>query len=177
MSPVIAGLTSPTHSDASEVCPNHITPQKLASVMQSGGQIILRYGLVAILFYVGAFKFTQVEAEAIQPLISNSPFLAWLYDVLSVQNVSNLIGIVEIIAGALIAVRPFQARASAIGSLIAVGVFLTTLSFLVTTPGSWTNAPGFALSVPTEMGWFLLKDVFLLGGALWTAGEALATKR
>ena len=43
----------------------------------------LRYGMAAILLYLGAFKFTAVEARAIQPLVAHSPFLAWLYGWLS----------------------------------------------------------------------------------------------
>jgi reactive chlorine resistance protein C len=40
-----------------------------------------------------------------------------------------------------------------------------TLSFLITTPG--------ALSPTSPLGGFLLKDVILLGAALYTAAEAL----
>ncbi|MEJ7733156.1 MAG: DUF417 family protein [Polyangiaceae bacterium] len=52
------------------------------------------------------------------------------------------------------------------GSLLAAGTFLVTLSFLVTTPG--------AFSPENPMGGFLMKDLILLGAALFTAGEALA---
>jgi len=51
-------------------------------------------------------------------------------------------------------------------------MFLTTLSFLATTPGSWGRIDG--LLVPTGAGVFLIKDLLLLGAALWTAAEALA---
>ena len=71
----------------------------------------------------------------------------------------------------LIAARPFSAKLSAVGSALAVGMFLTTLSFLVTTPGAWAHVDGFV--VPGEAGAFIIKDVFLLGAALWTASEAL----
>jgi reactive chlorine resistance protein C len=39
------------------------------------------------------------------------------------------------LVGLLIAARPWLPRLSAVGSLLAVGMFLSTLSFLVTTPG------------------------------------------
>jgi len=35
------------------------------------------------------------------------------------------------------------------------------------------GTPGFPLAVPNATGAFLVKDVFLLGAALWSAGEAL----
>ena len=133
---------------------------------------ILRYGLVAILVFFGAFKFTAVEAEAIQPLLANSPFLSWLYRVFSLQGASMVIGVTELVTAALIAARPWSARASFVGSVLAIGTFATTLSFLVTTPGVWVSVPGFPLPVPNAMGAFLLKDVFLLGAAVWSAAEA-----
>ena len=38
--------------------------------------VVLRYGLVAVILFFGAFKFTAVEATGIQPLVSHSPFLS-----------------------------------------------------------------------------------------------------
>ena len=139
----------------------------------AAGQGILRYGLAAILLYLGAFKFTAVEAEAIRPLIANSPLTAWLYGVASVQSVSALLGATEIGIGSLIALRPLAPRASALASLAAASMFLVTLSFLVSTPGVWQSVPGFPLPVPDATGAFLLKDVFLLAAALCTAADAL----
>lgn len=149
----------------------------------SGGLIadigggILRYGLVGILLYFGAFKFTPEEAAAIEPLVKSSPLMSWLYSILSLQGVSNLFGTFEILFALLIASRRFLPLASAIGSLGATGVFLTTLSFLITTPGVWSMVPSFPIPVPAAAGGFLIKDVFLLGAAVYTCGEAyLASK-
>jgi len=141
------------------------------SLERVGGHV-LRYGLVAILLYLGAFKFTAVEAQAIQPLLAHSPFFGWLYAWLSVQAVSNVIGLTEIVIGSLIGMRPFLPRLAAVGSLAAIAVFATTLSFLFSTPGVWAWVEMFPLPVPSEAGGFLLKDVFLLGAAAWSAGEA-----
>lgn len=141
------------------------------------GGHLLRYGLVGILLYLGAFKFTATEAQAIRPLVGHSPPMAWLYAFLSTQGVSNLIGATELVIAGLIALRPAAPTLSAWGSLTAGGMFLTTLSFLVTTPGVWQRVPGFPLPIPTEGGGFLLKDVFLLGAAVWSAGEAQCAAR
>lgn len=134
--------------------------------------LILRYGLVAILVFFGAFKFTRVEAEAIQPLVAGSPFMSWLYALLSVEGVSRFIGTAELVTAALLLARPWSARAAFAGSLLAIGTFVTTLSFLATTPGVWVAVPGFPLPVPNALGAFILKDVFLLGAAVWCAAEA-----
>jgi uncharacterized membrane protein YkgB len=58
-----------------------------------------------------------------------------------------------------------------IGSGLAVGMFLTTLSFLFTTPG-WEPTLGGFPALSAMPGQFLLKDVVLLGAALWSTGEA-----
>lgn len=136
------------------------------------GCLTLRYGLVLILFWIGAMKFTAYEAEAIKPLVDGSPFLSWLYRLLDLQTVSNLLEIAEITAGVMIALRPFSATLAVYGSTVAALMFLTTLSFLLSLPGWEPKLGGFpALS---SAGGFLLKDIVLLGTALWSLGEALA---
>ena len=72
----------------------------------------------------------------------------------------------------LIAARPFWPRASAVGSVLAVGMFLTTLSFLVTTPGVWEPSLGGFPALSAIPGQFLIKDLALLGISLWSLGDA-----
>lgn len=126
------------------------------------GGAILRYALVLFLLLFGLAKFTPAEAETIQPWVANSPFLGWLYALTSVQGASNLIGVLELSLGVLLAIRPWWPRVSVIGSLGATIAFLLTLSFLFTTP-----------NLSPEWQGFLMKDLVLVGAALWTAGDAL----
>ena len=151
------------------------TPDRAADVLLRSGVAILRYGLVLLVLWFGVFKFTPTEAQAIQPLVSHSPFLSWLYALTGVRGASRLIGLAEIAIALLMAARPVSARASAVGSIGAIIMFLTTISFLATTPGSWGVVDG--ILVPTGAGGFLIKDLLLLGAAVWTAGEALAADR
>ena len=58
------------------------------------------------------------------------------------------------------------------GSLLAIGLFVATLSFLVTTPGVWAAAGG-GFPALSDIGGFLIKDVALLGLSVWTLGDAL----
>ena len=51
-------------------------------------------------------------------------------------------------------------------------MFLTTLTFLFSTPGVIEPSLGFP-ALSALPGQFLIKDVVLLGAALWTTGEAL----
>jgi reactive chlorine resistance protein C len=149
----------------------------IATRFESAGGAILRYGLVAILLYFGAFKFTAVEAGAIRPLVENSPFMGWLYSLLSEQGVSNLIGSAEIVTALLILARPWKPLLAVYGGMLGTLTFLATLSFLFSTPDSWASVPGFPLPLPKGGSGFILKDVFLLGAALWTAGEAARAER
>ncbi|MEO6434626.1 MAG: DUF417 family protein [Tepidisphaeraceae bacterium] len=142
--------------------------QTLAAI----GKGLLRYGLVAVLLWVGALKFTAYEAANIKPLVENSPLMSWGYKVMSVQGFSILIGLVEITLGVLIAMRRISPLACAAGSLGAVGMLLITLTFVLSTPGVWE--PGYGFPFPSGMpGQFLLKDLILLAAALWSAGDAL----
>ncbi len=140
------------------------------------GHHACRYGLVLILLWIGGMKFTAVEAEAIRPFVENSPLLAWTYPVFGIQGLSNLLGVTEILVGLLIAVRPWLPRVSAVGSLLAIGMFLSTLSFLVTTPGAWADEIGGFPAIGVS-GQFLIKDVALLATAIWSFGEAAQAAR
>ncbi len=136
------------------------------------GSVILRYGLVLELLWIGSLKFTMYEPVGVHKLASNSPLLSWGYSVMSVQGFAELLGVVEIALAILIATRAFAPKLSALGSMGAIIMSLITLSFLLTTPAAWQPGYGFPCLSPNP-GQFLLKDVMMLGTAIWTAGEAL----
>jgi len=155
---------------------NYAGGSDLGRTLEGVGANVIRYGLVIILLWVGALKFTAYEAEGIQGLIASSPLFSWMYSVMSVRGAAMLIGIVEIILGLLIATRPVAPKISALGSIGAIIMFLLTLTFVFTTPGVWQ--PGYGFPFPSPMpGQFLAKDIMLLGAAIWTAGEALRAAR
>jgi uncharacterized membrane protein YkgB len=136
------------------------------------GAFFIRYGLVLVLGWIGAMKFTAYEAEGIKALVETSPLMSWMYKIFSLQATSNVIGVAELTAAVLIAIRPLSPKLSAIGSVLGVFTFLTTLTFLFSLPGWEKSLGGFpALS---GSGGFLLKDVVLLGAALFTLGDSLA---
>src|SRR5713101_2486887 len=139
------------------------------------GHSLTRYGAVVLLLWTGAMKFILSEAEGIKPLIANSPLTSWVYGVVSISTFSAVLGVFEIAIVLLIALRPLWPLVSAIGSLLAVGMILTTLAFLFATPGSALSLGGFpAIAAPGQL---VLKDVVLLGAALSSAGEALVASK
>src|SRR6516162_4951551 len=149
----------------------------LSSQVEAVGSGLARYGLAIVVAWIGLMKFTAYEAEGISPFVSNSPLMSWVYGLMSVRGFSAVLGVIEVSVALLIAARPFSACAAALGSALAVGMFLTTLSFLVTTPGVWEASAGGFPALSGKPGQFLLKDLALLGIALWSLGEAWQASR
>lgn len=144
--------------------------------LRRAGGLFARYGLVVVIGWIGLLKFTSYEAHGIEPLVSNSPFMSWLYQLFSVTTFSTLLGVVEVSTAVLLALKPWWPRLSAVGSVVAVGLFLATISFLFTTPGIGEASAG-GFPVLSSTGQFLIKDVALLGIAVWTLGDAVAAWR
>jgi reactive chlorine resistance protein C len=147
-----------------------------SSAVQVAAAYLLRYGLVLVIAWIGFMKFTAYEAAGIQPLVANSPLMSWVYSIFSERAFSALLGVVEVAVAAMIALRPASPKVSAIGSGLAAVMFLTTLTFILSTPGWEPSLGGFpALSVVP--GQFIIKDIVLLAAAVWSLGEALPEAR
>ena len=151
-----------------------MTRANLSNWLTTGGQIVSRYGLVVVLAWIGFGKYAKMEARV---LIEHSPLMAWMYDVLSVGAVAKALGTAEITAAVLIALRPLWPKASAVGSAMAVVLFLGTLSFLFTTPGLVVAHYDGIPVLGAQPGQFLLKDLVPIGVALWSLGDALGASR
>ena len=113
--------------------------------------------LAVVLLLIGSLKFTAGEGQW-HPATggAHSPLLSWTYAILSVQGVSNVIGVIEIAIAVLLVLRPVSgAKASFIGSLGSIVTFLLTISFLFSTPGAiqWNHG----LPVLGDVGQFLIK--------------------
>ena len=153
------------------------SPRPAAVMMEHpvaiAGRLLVRYGLVVVIAWIGALKYTTYEATAIQPLVAHSPLLSWVYDIFSVRTFAAVLGTAEIVAALLIALRPLAPRVSVLGSALGVLLFLGTLSFLFSTPG-FTGAPAGGFPVLSVLpGQFLLKDLVLVSASLWTLGDSL----
>lgn len=134
------------------------------------GHVVARYGLVVVLAWIGFGKYVKMESRV---LIEGSPLMSWVYDVASMNTVARTLGTLEIVAAVLIATVPFAPRLCAIGSAMAVVLFMGTLSFLFTADNVVATH---ALGIPVLSGMpgqFLLKDLVLIGVAIWSFGDAL----
>jgi uncharacterized membrane protein YkgB len=150
------------------------TLNRAAPLLTRSGQLVSRYGLVIVLAWIGFGKYVKMESRV---LIEHSPLMSWIYNVFSVTTVARGLGTMEIVAALLIALRVVWPRVSAVGSALAVLLFLGTISFLFTTPGVISTHAGGLPVLSALPGQFLLKDLVLIGVALWTLGESLEAVR
>src|SRR5689334_10964292 len=129
----------------------------LSSRVEAVGRELARYGLVVVVGWIGLLKFTAYEAEGIRLYVANSPLMSWVYGFMSHRGFSAVLGVVELTIAILIAARPFLPRASVVGGALAVGMFLTTLTFLFTTPAVGEPSAGGFPALSGFPGQMLLK--------------------
>jgi reactive chlorine resistance protein C len=144
----------------------------VARSVQRAGRIVALVGVVLPLLLIGGLKFTQLEVEALKPLIGGTPWLSWMYSVFGEAGTSHVLGVVEITTALLLIASPWLPRAGVVGGALGGLTFLVTSSLLFALPVWEESLGGFpALS---GAGQFLIKDVALLGISLVVVGESLA---
>jgi uncharacterized membrane protein YkgB len=143
-----------------------------ASKVENVGEAMVRYGLAGVVATIGAFKFTEYEANNIKPLLENSPPFSWLCRRIGLRRTAALVGVSELVIAGLLTLPPRRSRLSALGSVLAMGMFTTTLSFLFSTPQARTRTRR-GVPILSDVGQFLSKDAVLLGASVLTLGESL----
>ena len=132
----------------------------------------LYLSLAIIYAWFGGMKFTDYEAQGLVPLVQNSPLVSWFYALLSVRGFSTFLGFLELSIGLLIALRLASPVFSAAGGLLSAGLFVTTVSFMISTPGVVVPELG-APAITVAPGQFLLKDVGLFAASFWVFVDSL----
>lgn len=135
------------------------------------GRGVAFMGVLLPLLLIGGLKFTQGEIEALRPLISMTPWLAWMYPAIGEAGASYLLGTIEIATALLLMVGLLWPLAGVAGAMLAAGTFVVTCSIMLAMP-IWDPALGFPALGP--LGQFLIKDVALLGISLVFLGESAA---
>jgi reactive chlorine resistance protein C len=144
----------------------------VADAVRRAGRLVALLGVVLPLLLIGGLKFTQLEVEALRPLIGGTPWLAWLYPVLGEVGAAYLLGAVEVATALLLATSPWSPRAGVVGGALGGLTFLVTSSLLLALP-VWEASLGGSPALGPA-GQFLIKDVALLGISLVVLGESLA---
>ncbi len=127
--------------------------------------LITSIGMIVMLLWAGSYKTTAPGAEGIVPLVSNSPLISWQFKLFGTYMGSDLIGLTEISAAALMIAGYLRPKAGIIGGLIACVMFFTTSTMLITTPGAIIPVHGFRYM--SFLGLFLFKDVISLGASFY----------
>jgi uncharacterized membrane protein YkgB len=130
--------------------------------------LITSIGMVVMLLWAGSYKMTAPGAEGIIPLVSNSPLISWHFKLFGPYVGSDIIGLTEISAAALIIAGYLRPRAGILGGLIALVMFFTTSTMFLTTPGTIIAVHGIKyMRYMSFLGLFLFKDVLSLGVAFY----------
>ena len=130
---------------------------------------LMLFGLILVLAWIGAMKFTEVEARGIEPLLESSPLFFWMGKVFSLRISAILIGVAELTAAGLLLAGWYNRSLFTLGALITVATMAATLSFLFTLPG-WSEPLG-GFPALSSSGHFLLKDLLLLAACLVLVSE------
>jgi len=126
---------------------------------------IMRWVLVLIFAIFGYSKWFPYEAEALIPLVGNSPLLSWMHQLFGIQGASYALGVAEWAIGFGLIIGAWLPRVSVVAAAASCVTYLTTLTLIFTTPNAWeASAGGFpAMGGATS---FLIKDAVLLAGSI-----------
>jgi uncharacterized membrane protein YkgB len=149
------------------------TPAGSKNRFERVGDGLALAGVVAPLLMIGGLKFTPVEIEALKPLISGTPWLAWLYSLFGEAGASYALGIFEIVAALLLLAAPWSARVALVGGALATVTFFVTCTLFFAPVPVWDDRIG-GFPALGPLGQFLIKDIALLGISLAITGRCLA---
>ncbi|MEN5302148.1 DUF417 family protein [Pseudomonas sp. TWI628] len=140
--------------------------------LQATGSLIAMLGVALPMLMIGLLKFTAIEVEALIPLISNTPWLAWLHLLFGEAGASYFLGIVEILAAILVLASRWSSKAAIAGGALCSLTFIITLSTMLSVPIWDAQSGGFPWL--NHYGSFLIKDTALLGISLMILAQGLA---
>jgi uncharacterized membrane protein YkgB len=127
--------------------------------------LVCSIGMIVMLLWAGKFKMTAPGAEGIIPLVSNSPLTSWQFKVFGPYILGDMIGATEWTAAILLIIGYFKPKGGILGGIILVGMFFTTSSMLITTPGDTVVVHG--IHYMNDLGLFLFKDIISFGVAFY----------
>jgi len=143
------------------------------------GFVVTSIGMAFMLLWAGAFKMTATGAEVIAPLVTHSPLMSWLFKAFGPEVGGAIIGSTEWTAALLYLAGYRWPKAGIVGGMITVGMFFTTSTMLITTPGTTIVVHG--IDYMNTLGLFLYKDVIAFGASFYLIGSygkrAMAAER
>ena len=130
--------------------------------------VIMLLGLLLVLGWIGAMKFTAIEADGVYPLLTSSPLFNWWVPAYAPKQIaSSIIGGIELFTAFCLTGWWWNKRICQIGLFMSGITFLITLSFTLTFKGAWSGSFPYLASA----GHFLLKDLLLLAATIALLAE------
>lgn len=131
----------------------------------------LRWSIVIIFALFGIAKFVAYEAEGVARIARDYPLFSWMYPIWGERGASNVIGTIELLTGATIALGAISPLAGLVGGAMGAFTFCVTLSFALGAPAFWQA--GYGAPFLGSTGQFLIKDAVLLAACFALAVEGL----
>ncbi|GGC61827.1 DUF417 family protein [Chelatococcus reniformis] len=157
--------------DASSWPPDARRAAALGRLFRRIGRAVALAGVCLPLVLIGISKFTQSEIEGVEPLLTGTPWLAWLPALLGAAGASYLLGVVEVATAVLFLAGLRWPLAGVAAGAFGAATFAVTVSILLAQPIWDTESGGFPWL--NSLGQFIIKDVALLGISLVVLGEGL----
>ena len=142
----------------------------MSKLLKTTGIFILRYGLGAVIIWLGYLKFKNSEAEYTHQLISGG-YLSWVLKYLTPYALNQIIAYLQILIGVFIMLKPVSKPLSFWGGIMASIMFLFSLSMLFASSVVWQSGYGFPEL--SKIGQSVLKDLVLMGAAAWCVGDSM----
>ncbi len=120
-------------------------------------KLIAAFPVILVLLWIGGMKFTEVEAKGIEHLVATSPFMFWMYKIWDVRTTSDLIGVYDLIAAALVLISVFKPKLFWPAALMSGAVFAVTQTFLFSVDGAVSSR-----TILSSAGHFYIKDLWFI---------------
>ena len=133
---------------------------------------LVRGSMVLIFLLFGYQKWWEYEAQTLVPFIQNGPLTAWMYPVFGLHGASYVLGVSEWLTAALLTWGFWNPRAGALGALLSVATFVTTVTIIPFMPDGWDATAGFPAMTGNVA--FLMKDVVLLAVSVYLLKQDVA---
>lgn len=142
----------------------------IAKTFKAFGQFLLRYGLAITFIWLGLMKLKNSEADYLKDVLTNSAVFSWMLKYITSYAFSQFVAYLQMLIGLTIALKPVARKVSLVGGIVAVVVLLLSVITLFTSSYVWLAPYGFPEL--SKLGQSILKDVVLLGAAMWCVGDS-----
>lgn len=127
--------------------------------------------VLLVLIWIGGMKFTLLEAKGIEDLVASSPLMSWMYSVWDLQTTSNIIGVYDLIAVALLIGAIYNTRLILPAIAMSGAVFVVTQTFFISWPAAISSE-----TLLSTGGHFLIKDLWFIANLMmfWQISKPVA---